>query len=465
MQTRFFVFLRPNRHLRSTGWLTSISLVLLVSLQACRKDSVEPTEPLGNATSQYAADVALKWADLQLKLTRTTAGYTPPVAARAFGYGSLALYEAVVPGMADHQSLAGQLQGLQTLPTPAPNRTYNWAISANAAEATILRNLFPTTSATNKALIDSLENALRLEFKATDDSVNVRSAAFGQAVALALFDWSKTDGGHEGYTRNFPASYLVPTGAGMWQPTENGQQIPMQPYWGKNRTFLAANHALAMPKPLPFSTDTRSATFAQYKAVYDKSKVLTQTEKEIALWWSDNQGETFTPPGHSYNIARIAIKTAGADLAKAAETLARTGIAVSDAFVLCWRCKYTYNLMRPYTYVRLAIDPTWVPFWPAPPFPSYSSGHATQSSAAAAVLTDLYGPKFFFTDDSHVGRAADTKRNVEFKVRTFGSFAEAAQESADSRFFGAIHTKQDNETGLAEGKKIGANVNALAWKK
>ena len=157
--------------------------------------------------------------------------------------------------------------------------------------------------------------------------------------------------------------------------------------------------------------------------------------------------------------------TAKADLAKAAETFARTGISVADAFILCWRCKYVYNNMRPYTYVRLAIDPAWVPFWPAPPFPGYPSGHATQSSASATVLTALYGESFAFTDDSHVSRVKDAVRNVEFKPRSFQSFTQAAQESSDSRFYGNIHTRQDNETGLAEGKKIGANVNALAWQK
>ncbi len=455
----------PLRVLRR-AW---IPLLILAILQACRLQPVEPTQPDANAPSgkpanQYNADVASQWAALQLKLTMTTPGFSPPVASRAFGYAGLAMYEAVVPGITDHRSLAGQLQGLTTLPKPDA-KEYNWALCANAAEATILRSLYTTASTANKSAIDALEKTLYADFKGSDEGVNQRSVTFGQNVANALFEWSKTDGGHEGYSRNFPTSYVVPTGPGLWQTTENGQKIPMQPYWGKNRTFVKANMDLPMPKPLPYSTDVKSAMFAQYLDVYVKSKSLTQTEKEIAVWWADNPAETFTPPGHSYSIANITVKTAKADLAKAAETFARTGIAVSDAFVLCWRCKYLFNNLRPYTYARLAIDPAWVPFWPAPPFPGYPSGHATQSSSAAIVLTDLYGENFAFTDDSHVGRAKDASRNVEFKARSFKSFVESAQESADSRFYGNIHTRQDNETGLAEGKKIGANVNALAWKK
>jgi hypothetical protein len=443
---------------------------MLVFVHACRVQPVDPTQPgtgspTGKTADQYSADVAIQWASLQLKITKSTAGFSPTVAARAYGYAGIAMYEAIVAGMTDHKSLAGQLQGLTTLPLPEANQTYNWALSANAAQASILRKLYLTTSDANKALIDSLEKALNAQFKELDDPVNQRSIAFGQKIADELFEWSKTDGGHEGYSRNFPASFVVPTGPGLWQPTENGLKIPMQPYWGQNRTFVKANNELPMPKPLPYSTDVKSPIFAQYLDVYAKSKNLTQTEKEIAVWWADNPTDTFTPPGHSYSIASIAVKLAKANLAKAAETFARTGIAVSDAFVLCWRCKFVYNNLRPYTYVRLTIDPKWIPFWPAPPFPGYPSGHATQSSSAATVLTDLYGDNFAFTDDSHVGRGKDVSRNVEFKPRSFKSFVESAQESADSRFYGNIHTRQDNETGLAEGKKIGANINALVWKK
>lgn len=456
---------RPIRYCSSLWLVVIIASVAL--LQACQKqvsDTVQPSAS-GKTADQYPADVATKWAELQLGLTKTTAGFTPPVASRAFGYAGLTMYEAAVPGITDHKSMAGQLQELTSLPQVETGKTYNWAVSVNAAQATILRGLYASTSNANKAGIDSLEKVLLSQLKSADEAENQRSADFGRQIASAIFEWSKTDGGHEGYTRNFPASYVVPTGPGLWQPTENGQKIPMQPYWGTNRVFVKANASLPMPKPLPFSTDSRSATFAQYLDVYAKSKNLTQIEKEIAVWWADNPGDTFTPGGHSYNLANIAIKRSKVNLDKAVETFARTGLAIADAFVLCWKCKYTYNNLRPYTYVRLAIDPAWTPFWPAPPFPGFPSGHATQSSSAATVLTDLYGDGFAFVDDSHFGRPKDTQRNVEFKARPFRSFADAAQESADSRFYGNIHTRQDNETGLAEGKKIGANINALSWRR
>ncbi|MGV3558438.1 vanadium-dependent haloperoxidase [Larkinella arboricola] len=404
---------------------------------------------------------------MQLFLIQHTAGFTPPVASRSLGYGGLALYEAVVPGLPTHQSMAGQLDGLKNLPRVDPQAEYHWAATANAAEAQMLRMLFANASEANKAKIDSLENRLVVGFRSENvtDATLERSTAFGKQIADAVFEWSKADGGHEGYNRNFPADYKPPLFNGAWQPTENGRKIPMQPYWGRNRTFLTSNAVLPMPRPLPVSAEVKSHYFAQYLEVYTKNKSLTQTEKEISIWWADDPSETFTPPGHSYNLARITIQTARADLGTAAETLARTGLAVADAFTVCWKCKYVFNNERPYTFVRRTIDPSWTPFWPAPPFPGYTSGHATQSAAAAIVLAGIYGESFSFTDNSHVSRIRDLKRNTDFKARSFTSFWQAAEESAYSRYLGGIHTRQDNETGLSTGKIIGQNINRLQWRK
>lgn len=446
-----------------------ISLGASVLLTSCNKtsDVVDPAN-ISKSADTYSSEVPLKWADLNLKLIRTTAGFSPPVASRALGYAGLTMYESVVAGMTGYQSLAGQLTDLNSLPKPDATKEYNWALVANSAEATILKSLFASTSAANKTTIDSLNTALETAFKGSNAQTTIdRSKAYGVELANAIFEWSKTDGGHEGYTRNFPTSYIIPEGVGFWQPTENGIIHPMQPYWGKNRTFVKANSLLPLPTILPASYRTDSDFYKEYKAVYDKNISLTQEEKEISIWWADDPSETFTPPGHSYSLAKIVVTQEGtkSNLGKAAETFAKVGISVADAFVSCWKCKYTYNNVRPYTYVRETIDPNWVPFWPAPPFPGFTSGHATQSSAAATALANIYGDNYSFTDNSFVGRPKDTKRNTEFKARSFTSFSQTAQESANSRFYGGIHTKMDNNTGLVEGKKIGTNVVNLKWKK
>lgn len=456
---------------KTSHWLALAALVLFIDSCKVKEDAVTPEVPVDTSpANKFSAEVATSWADLQLKLTKETAGYTPPVAARAYAYGGLAMYEALVGGLTNNQSLAGQLSSLTTLPKSETTKVYNWALSANAAEATILRALYTEASrpqaVANKKSIDSLETVLKTAYKVSvAQDVIDRSEKLGQDIANAIFEWSKTDGGHEGYKRNFPASYVVPVFDGAWQTTENGQKIPMQPTWGTNRTFVPANQNMVMPTPIAFSSSLVSPYFTAYFEVYNKNKALTDEEKQIAVWWADNPVETFTPPGHSYNIANIAVKQTKSTLGKAAEAFARTGITVNDAFINCWKCKYKYNNERPYTMIRRTVDANWKPFWPAPPFPGFPSGHATQSGAVSTVLTDFFGDNFAFVDNSHVGRVKDASTGVEFKARSFKSFNQFAIESADSRFYGGIHTRQDNETGLAEGRKIGANVLTLKFKK
>lgn len=440
------------------GWL--VLLLPLVLLEACRMqpaDVVQPAASNGKPAGQYGADVAAKWSDLQLKLAQTTAGNTPPIVSRSLGYAGLTLYEAIVPGLPTHRSLAGQLAGLSTLPKPETDQEYNWSLSANAAEAAIVRGLWANTSDANKKLIDSLETVLSANLgKDVPSAVVTRSAAFGKSIGDAVFAYAKTDGGHEGYTRNFPASYVVPTGAGFWRPT-SAQLIPMQPTWGQNRSFVAVNATTDPAGPITYSTQISSPFFAQALDVYSVGKNLTAEQKSIALFWSDDPGKTFTPPGHAVSIATQVLQKEKANLAKAAETYAKIGMATTDAFIACWRCKYRFNLMRPVSYINQAIDPSWKPLLATPPFPEYTSGHSSGSGAAALILEDQFGASYAFTDHSHDARG--------LTARSFKSFREYSEEAAISRFYGGIHYRYGNEQGLANGRRIAQNVLALGWKK
>jgi hypothetical protein len=67
-------------------------------------------------------------------------------------------------------------------------------------------------------------------------------------------------------------------------------------------------------------------------------------------------------------------------------------------------------------------------------------------------------------DRAHEGRERDEVRETDFVIRSFDAFWDAAQETADSRFYGGIHTPLDNEVGLEEGAKIATHINNLEWK-
>lgn len=422
-------------------------------------------------TNEYSPlDVSSAWADMSLYITQFTPANSPTYASRCFGYIGLTMYESVVHGYPAYQSLAGQLNELTDLPTPEEGTEYDWLISLNAAQATILDSIYNQTSDENKEKIDSLEQIIHtsLAHQATDRRTVKRSQAYGREVAIAIFAWSKTDGGHRGYLHNFDKEVIFPERPGSWKPPLYAQSFshhPLHPYWGKNRTFLKVNAELPIPEMIPYDTTEGSPYYEQFKAVYEQEKALTQEQKQVAIWWSDDPDETFTPPGHSFYLASIAIEQAEVPLIQAAETYARVGIACADAFIQCWKWKYHHFSERPNTFVPKFIDPTWDSFWPDPPFPSFPSGHAIQAAAMATVLIDVYGDTFSFTDSAHVGRERDKLRDTDFVAQDFESFWQVATETADSRFYGGIHTHQDNQVGLDGGTTIANNVNSLPWRK
>lgn len=440
-----------------------IPFLFCLFIFSCKRD-VEPIPSID------ASEVTVLWGKMTLNVMYKLPGNTPTYASRALGYAGLTMYESVVNGSANQKSLVGQLTDLKTLPKPEPNQIYNWVIVLNAGQARILKQLFTFADNSRLAKIDSLELGVRrLFFDKEAPSVIDRSVAYGNAVADAIFEWSKTDGGHEGYLRNFDKTYAFPVGASYWIAPLKGQVVspyPLHPHWGRNRTFLPAD-VLPVPAIIPYSQDPNSAYYKEFMAVYQQSRTLnlTQDKKEIAAWWADDPTEVFSPPGHSYSMANIAVKKNPIDLFKAAEVYARTGMAVADAFINCWKTKYTYHGERPSTYIKTTIDSSWTQFWPEPPFPAFSSGHATQAAAAATAMEGVFGKSFAFLDNSHQGRARDSARNIDYNVRNYSSLWAAAEEAALSRFYGGIHTNQDNNTGLQEGRKIGENINNLLWKK
>jgi hypothetical protein len=436
---------------------SSVLIIGTLTLTSCKDKSLEDPDPVSvsEATDTYKSEIATKWIDLQLKLIKTTPGYAPPVAARSLGYSGLALYESVVGGIKDNQSLVGQINGLNKLPEIDNTKEYNWGLSANSALAAMLKNLFSSTNDANKKTIDSMRVALETELR-RDISLDVieRSTRLGADIATAIFEYSKTDGGHEAYNNNFPSDFVVPKGVGLWVPTST-QKIPLLPYWGKVRSFVAINATTDPTAPTPFSYNASSDFFKQAKAVYDAKAALTADQKAIATFWADGGG-TITPPGHYMNIATIVIKKDKIKLDKVAETYAKVGMALSDAFVACWRCKYRFNLMRPVTYIKETIDPAWTPLIATPPFPEYTSGHSSGSGAFGEVMTSLYGDNYSFVDNTHEGLHTN---------RTFKSFKEASEEAKNSRFYGGIHYPMGNEKGQENGGKIGKNVVELKFKK
>ncbi|MCB0714116.1 MAG: vanadium-dependent haloperoxidase [Ignavibacteriae bacterium] len=453
---------------RAFSLVFSLSLLSAAGILSSCSEST-PIEPAGNNASAYNAAVPNAWFQLQLELVQKTPGFSPPVASRAFGYSGVTLYQALLSGMPNRKTLEGQLNGLavDALPKVEDGVEYHWPTVANAALARITSQLYANATTEMSGKITALEDQFVSEFLVdVDGEVVDRSVAYGKSVANAIFEWSKTDGGHEGYKTNFPTTYTPPSGSGLWVPTPRrggDPQSALQPYWGSNRPFILnptnPNEASEPGAPPAFSEDPSSAFYAEANEVYTTISNLTQAEKDIALYWSDDPGLTCTPPGHSISILTECLEQTSKQLDFAAVAYAQVGMAVADAFIACWESKYRYNLVRPITYIVNVIDPAYdyndLPV-NTPPFPEYTSGHSVQSGATAEVLTSLFGNSFSFTDHTH--------DQLGYAARSYTSFYEAADEAAISRLYGGIHYRAAIENGVDQGKKVGGQViQSIDW--
>jgi hypothetical protein len=292
-----------------------------------------------------------------------------------------------------------------------------------------------------------------------DPATVARSTAAGQAVAAHIIAWAAADGGEVVENLGFPYAYDLPEGASAWVPTSTFalQQLPLLPAWGANRPFAMPSAAACdLPPPPAYSEAPGSAFHAEAMEVVETSRSLTEEQRLMARFWSDDPMLSPTPPGHWVYIALDLLDAEGADAARTAEVLARLGIGMADAFIANWRVKYRDNLLRPVTYIRRVIDPEWEPILITPPFPEYPSGHSTQSGAAEVVLSALYGADTAFTDSTH---EADG-----LAPRDYASFRAAAEEAALSRLYGGIHFRSAIARGLDQGRCVGAFAAGLGMR-
>jgi hypothetical protein len=438
----------------------SLAVFLLgLCILSCKKNigdvDPEPGQSASAPASDYDAVVATAWIDLQMHLISSTPGFESPVAARSLAYSSLALYESMHFGMPGFKSLENQLNGLGNMPKPDTTDTYHWGLVASTAQYTLIRDMYSTTSDVNKIAIDSVRSHFETELKkGISDPVVDRSIRLGAEIATAVWNYSKTDGGQSGSLENYPANYSIPTGIGYWKPT-GGQTTPLLPYWGKNRPFVTSNKTANAEKPVTFSFDKNSDFFKEAKYVQDSAKILTAGQKEFVDFWRDGQG-TIATAGHHFNIASQILKKEKVKLDKAAEVYVKLGLALNDAHISAWKAKYTYYLMRPSTYIRKTLNPSWTPYMASPPYPEYASLNATSAGASAGILDSIFGETYAFEDDSHKG--TQPKRN-------FANFAQFAREASLAGFYSGTQYYFSGQKGRENGYKIAANVLKLKFKK
>jgi hypothetical protein len=445
----------------------SLFILLALFLASCQNED-ENDDPINTTVSAkaktYEGEFLQDYITLTCKVAQTTDGFFPTQAARAYGYIGVTAYESVVYGIDPAYRMEGQLDGMSegSIPDPDSELKYNWAISCNAATAEIMRLMFNLNlSDENRNEIDAMEadNLANLSVGEAQDVID-RSIAYGNSVAEAIYDASMTDGGHESYLDPFQLPYTVEVDDYCWAPTDNTLQ-PLSPYWMENRSFISGIVNSSQPGAhVPFSTDPASEFYGQAYDTYQQVvEFNTDEERTIAEYWADDPFATCTPAGHTFNIVNQLLGEANATLEKTAVGLGMMAVAENDAFISCWKAKYDYILIRPVTYIKEYIDPSFETTIGTPPFPAYTSGHSAEIGAGVKVLIHLFSEEngdYTFTDLSQL--------QYGFSARTYDNFYEMADECALSRFYGGIHFEMDNSKGLDLGFAVGdAVVNDISW--
>lgn len=205
---------------------------------------------------------------------------------------------------------------------------------------------------------------------------------------------------------------------------------PAEPLAGQWATWVIGAPAQSeLPVPVPYGTPEY---LAEVEEVLRIARGLSNEQKAIADRWHLDKGSV-TPPG-VWNIEALSMlerERTGAE--RSALVLSALNVAMADALVAAWHVKFKYWTARPVTAIREKLDPAFLPYLITPPFPSFVSGHAAASGAAAEVLG------FFFPGEA-------------------GRLAALANEAAESRLLGGIHFRSDNESGLALGRWVGRLV-------
>jgi hypothetical protein len=451
--------------------------------------------------------VAYQWLEITLEASGRNVdryGARPTILARAMSMVLTSMYDACAAY--DGKALGTRLGG--KLRRPASDRTQkNKEVAIAYATYRALIDVYPEEK---DWIADQLRKAGHDPSKAVPGKT---PPGIGVTAAEAVLAYRHHDGANQlgdepgsngkpysDYTyyepRNRPDGVTDPT---RWMP------IPFLDAKGKRFApgFLTAHWYRVKPFALERGDQFRPAPPPQWGSAQLKKEVdecievnanLSLEQKAIVEFMRDGPRST-GQSGHWLRFAQDVSRRDQYGLDQDVKLFFSVANIVHDTFIASWDAKRYYDTSRPYWWVRLyhpnkkvlgwagpgkgvmnlpAKD--WHPYSPAsfvtPPFPGYTSGHATASGGAARILMHFTGSDRFeavairqagelteeeFTTAEMQSRnrkpAKDvpTSREIRLPLPTFSATAEMA---AISRLWGGYHIRTDNEVGLAMGRQI-----------
>jgi len=388
----------------------------------------------GCGTRAPAASYVTDWTDV-LVTTLAGAELGPVEPARVATYASIALYEgfAADPG-SGLASLAGQLNGLWSVPVAAEDAPVDGATVAAVAARIVVDSLLGAGVPEARRRVDSLARA-HVERRRKDrvrSERRDRSVAHGEALAAALVQWISGDGLAAARERQRRTPARANSGA-----------TSVESAWGTLRTFVLRTAAECPQPPMPaYSTRPASDYWKFAKELRDTARAATAAHRDRSAYWLTTSGA-----GAWYRwieaAGRLGAGRAGAD--SAVEVLLLTAIAIGDANAAAWRNKYRSSVPSPATGVRRLIDAGFRGAM-EPAFPPYPGDGVLVAAATGSMLAGLLGDSTLFPDTVRGGPGGRL------------TLMEAADEVAHAYGYAGILPVSLAQRGVEPGQCVGERV-------
>ena len=250
----------------------------------------------------------------------------------------------------------------------------------------------------------------------------------------------------------------------------------LTPHWYRVKPFALENSAQFRPGPPPTTKSDPVLLRQETDQVLRYNQTLTKEQKAIVEFMRDGPRST-GQSGHWLRFAQDVSRRDNHTLDQDVKLYFAVANAAFDAFISCWETKRVYDSSRPWTLIhhfyrgqtitgwagpdggtKEMPGEEWHPYSPqvfiTPPFPGYTSGHATVSGACAKVIelftgSDAYG---FLERRKHCELTEkDGGEMMTLELKTWSATAEMA---ALSRAMGGYHIPIDNNVGLDVGRKL-----------
>ncbi len=436
---------------------------------------------LGVGSKCPAADVITDWDTVLMNAVKTDTGNsTTSMPGPGWASRNMAMVTAAMSDAVDNAAASFSYSPYaysQLTPTASPT-----AAAAQAAHD-VLVSLYP---AQQSAFDTTLNNSLAgITGQALTDGRALGAAAASAMIARRVHDGSGVS-----------VNYTPQTGLGHYQLQPG--QTAWGPNWGNvtpfvlstaqqadNANLIAAQiqalapGATSMTSPQFLSSPAFASAFNQVMSLGAATgSTRTQAQTDIGYFWAYDVGNMGPPPVMYNQIVQTIAAQQHNTLAQNARLFALANMAMADAGIVSWQAKFSDDFFRPITAAQESaqlaainpgitnVNPNWTPLgapngiigsstFPnnapfTPPFPSFTSGHATFGGALFTTLADFYG-----SDNMNFTLASD---NIPGVLESFTKFSDAAAQNAESRIYLGIHWQFDADIGVSSGDMVGNDV-------